>query len=141
MLIFKSSLEEKIAGYFAIVKKQRNVKDGIKGLLVYRPVVKNNHAHLRNGHYWMTVNYAHGPRDDLSEVDLQTLLFSEAALPPGNQRTKNSSSISISAKYFHPRARSSDVFDQTKNQADLRGGYFISFSQALPKRPASKAHG
>ncbi len=97
-----------------------------KALLHARAISKNIHKLLRRNGVFIRADYAEGPRDSLSEISLQRLRFGESSLDVRVGGKLNNDRFRYVTTRFSRSSVILDVYQQTRNPDDRRGGYIIS---------------
>lgn len=103
-----------------------NVEELCKELLHARAVSRNIHRLLRRNGLFLKADYAEGPRDTLSEIAERRLRFGESSLDFRVGRRLNNDRFRYAGNRFSRSAVILDVYQQTRNPEDKRGGYIIS---------------
>lgn len=100
-------------------------------LLTARVFTHNLRKLLRPGALLMRLEYATVPRAELSELTRMRLLFNEGALEHSIKNKKSRQWFRILHSHFFRSRVILDVFHQTGDPSDAKGGYSITFFQAL----------
>jgi ubiquinone/menaquinone biosynthesis C-methylase UbiE len=99
-------------------------------LLHARAVSKNIHRLLRRNGMLLKADYSEGLRESLSEIASRRLLYGESALDIRVGRKKNNDRFRFADSHFSRSAVTLDVYQQTRNPDDKRGGYIVSTFRA-----------
>lgn len=97
-----------------------------KELLHARAISKNIHRLLRRNGLFLKADYAKGPRDTLSEISESRLRFGESSLDVRVGGKMNRDRFRYVSNCFSRSTVTLDVYQQTRNPQDKRGGYVIS---------------
>jgi hypothetical protein len=107
-------------------KKQPNPEDIYGELVLGAMVAANIQRLLKRGMYWFKIDYSNALRKELQNTDQWQLLFVEAAMDLQiGEYKKRSLFEMIENKYYRSRVIM-DVYDQTKDPSDRKGGYMIT---------------
>ncbi len=106
-------------------------EDNFDELMTNKVISRNLHHFLKPGGLLFRIEYANAPREELSLLTNWRSLFGEGAL---EEPIKSKSSQQI-FKYIESRYQRSqvilDVYHQTGDPSDKRGGYFCTVLKAL----------
>jgi hypothetical protein len=111
-------------------KKQPDPKSVYEELVLAAAVAENIRRLLKRGRYWFKADYSNAARKELQNTDRWQLLFSEGAMDYQIEEYKKKSIFKQIDNRYYPSAVIMDVFDQTRDPADKRGGYMITTFQA-----------
>lgn len=94
-------------------------------------VARNLRGLLRKGGVCLRADYSNAPRDELTRLVRERLAFEEGSLAVSvnGYRAKQLFKV-VSCNYYRSRVLE-DVYHQTKNADDKRGGYFITTLKAV----------
>ena len=111
-------------------KKQPDPDTIYEELVLSGAVTENIRRLLKRGLYWFKADYSNASRKELQNTDQWQLLFSECAMDfqIGNEKKKSIFKL-VDNKYY-PSAVIMDVFEQTRDPSDKRGGYMITAFKA-----------
>lgn len=107
-------------------KKQPDPDETYEELVLGAAVAENIRRLLKRGMQWFKVDYTNALRKELQNTDQWQLLFVEAAMDlQVGELKKRSLFEMIENKYYRSQVIM-DVYDQTKDPSDRRGGYMIT---------------
>ena len=114
--------------------KDKWISDGaqmlLDSLLRGRVVSRNFRGLLKRGGICVRVEYAKAEREKLTELEQYRLAFEEGSLETSiNGRKAEKLFDFISSAYFHSKVME-DVYYQTKDETDRKGGYSITVLEA-----------
>ena len=130
--------DNKVADYLANVLEddpdEETVADepeGLKDTLLSNKVVSRNiRSLLKKGGYFIRVEYANAPRDELTDLVEARTAFEEGSL----EVIKNKKPVQLFKKVKSQFFKSEvilDVYHQTQDETDKEGGYFVTLLQAI----------
>jgi hypothetical protein len=99
-------------------------------LLQQRSISENIRQLLKDRGLWFKADYSGMMRGNMSDIEQLRLLFTESALHFQIDRRMFQGSFRLLKSEFFRSGVVRDVYDQTLNGADRKGGYFISVLQA-----------
>jgi hypothetical protein len=111
-------------------KKQPDPDSIYEELVLAAAVSENIRRLLKRNLYWFKADYSNAARIELQNTDQWQLLFSERAMDfqIGDQKTKSIFQL-VENRYYRSGVIM-DVFEQTRDPADKRGGYMITVFRA-----------
>ncbi len=100
-------------------------------LLMSRMVSRNLRRLLRKGGLCVRVDYSQAERHELRRFDLLSTLFEEGSLNTTQAHLRPQKFFKLLSSQYYPSAVILDVYDQTKDQDFLEGGYLVSVLEAI----------
>lgn len=100
-------------------------------LLMSRVVSRNLRTLLRKGGLCVRVDYSQGERHELGRFDQLATLFEEGSLNTKQAHLRPQKFFKLLSSQYYPSAVILDVYEQTKDQDFLEGGYLVSLLEAI----------
>lgn len=99
-------------------------------LLYERAISSNIHGMLKRGGFWFKIDYSNSFREDLSDLIQWRMLFSESAFDPKMEEKPERDPFEfVDSTYRHSKVIL-DVYEQTHQATDKKGGYMITTFRA-----------
>jgi hypothetical protein len=111
-------------------KKQPDPDSIYEELVLAAAVAENIRRLLKPKLYWFKADYSNAARIELQNTDQWQLLFSERAMDYQIGDEKKKGIFQLVENRYHRSAVIMDVFEQTRDPADKRGGYMITVFRA-----------
>ena len=116
-------------------KKQPDPAEIYEDMMYERAIAANIHRMLRKGGYWFKADYSNCERKDWSDLTLWRMLFSESAFDVRVEENNSPDRFQLVQDTFYRSQVIRDVYDQTRNPTDRKGGYVLStFRARKPQR-------
>jgi SAM-dependent methyltransferase len=103
----------------------------LDGLMTDRVLARNIRGLLKKGGTWIKVDYANAPRHELTELSQWRCRFAECALEVPIKGKHSELLFRIGGNVFRRSTVILDVYHQTKDPSDKKGGYFITDFEAV----------
>ncbi|HSE41675.1 MAG TPA: class I SAM-dependent methyltransferase [Acidobacteriota bacterium] len=107
-------------------KKQPDPDSIYEELVLAAAVAENIRRLLKRNLYWFKADYSNAARLELQNADQWQLLFSERAMDFQIGDQKQKSIFQLVENRYYQSAVILDVFEQTRDPSDKRGGYMIT---------------
>jgi SAM-dependent methyltransferase len=103
----------------------------LQSLLVNRVISKNLHSLLKRGGCCIRVELANARRDEFPNVYKQRFSFQEGSLAKSLSDDKVKQFFEFVRSEYHPSKVVEDAYEQTGDESDRRGGYWITLLKAV----------
>lgn len=111
-------------------EKKPDSQEIYEDLLYERALSRNIHRSLKRGRWWFKVDYSNCHRRDLSDLTQWQMLFSESSFDIRIKEPQKKDPFELADNVYHRSRVILDVYEQTQNKTDSRGGYMISTFRA-----------
>jgi len=111
-------------------KKQPDPETIYEELVLAAAVAENIRRLLKRGLYWFKADYSNALRKDLQDTDQWQLLFSESAMDLQIGEYRKRCLFEMIENKYYPSRVIMDVYEQTRDPLDRRGGYMITVFRA-----------
>jgi SAM-dependent methyltransferase len=105
--------------------------DLLQSLLVNRVISKNLRSLVKRGGYCVRVEYANARREEFSNVFQKRFSFQEGSLDNSLSNLKVQQLFELVRSEYHRSKVIEDTYEQTGDESDKKGGYWISLLKAL----------
>jgi len=135
---YEDPSDDKVADYLAHAREEDpddetvgDESEDLKDTLLSNKVISRNiRSLLKKGGYFIRVEYANAPRDELTELVEARTAFEEGSLEVIKNKKPVQLFKKIKTQYFKSDVIL-DVYHQTQDETDKEGGYFITLLQAI----------
>ena len=103
----------------------------LQSLLVNRIISKNIRSLLKRGGYCIRVELANARRDEFPNVYQQRFSFQEGSLDKSLSDDKVKQLFEFVRSEYHPSKVVEDAYEQTGDESDRKGGYWITLLEAV----------
>jgi SAM-dependent methyltransferase len=105
--------------------------DLLRSLLVNRVISKNLRSLVKRGGYCVRVEYANARREEFTNVFQKRFSFQEGSLDNSLSNLKVQQLFELVRSEYHRSKVIEDTYEQTGDESDKKGGYWISLLKAL----------
>jgi hypothetical protein len=105
--------------------------DILQSLLVNRVISKNLRSLIKRGGYCLRVEYANARREEFQNVFQKQFSFQEGSLDKSLSNRKVQHLFELVRSEYHRSKVMEDTYEQTGDDSDKKGGYWISLLKAL----------
>ena len=105
--------------------------DLLQSLLVNRVISKNLRSLIRRGGYCLRVELANARREEFPEIFQKRFSFQEGSLDKSLSDQSLQQPFELVRSEYHRSKVMEDAYEQTGDESDRKGGYWISLLRAL----------
>jgi len=105
--------------------------DLLQSLLVNRVISKHLRSLVKRGGYCVRVEYANARREEFTNVFQKRFSFQEGSLDKSLSNLKVQQLFELVRSEYHRSKVIEDTYEQTGDESDKKGGYWISLLKAL----------
>ncbi len=105
--------------------------DVLQSLIVNRIISKNLRSLVKRGGYCLRVEYANARREEFQNVFKKQFSFQEGSLVKSLSNRKIQQLFELVRSEYHRSKVMEDTYEQTGDESDKKGGYWISLLKAL----------
>ena len=115
------------------VSNEHNDEDPVllQSLLVNRVIAKNLRSLVKRGGYCLRVELANARREEFPEIFQKRFSFQEGSLDKSFADESLQQSFELVRSEYHRSKVMEDAYEQTGDESDRKGGYWISLLRAL----------
>ena len=136
---YKNKQDVKVATFLAKAREEdpeeetvNDTPEDLKDILLTNKVISRNIRKLvKKGGYFFRVEYANGGRDELTPLVLQRTRFEEGCLVEASNGKKPVQFFKEVAWKYFPSKVIEDVYHQTRDKEDKKGGFYIVAMKAV----------
>lgn len=110
-------------------------EEAFDGLMTDRVIARHVRSLLRNGGYWFKADYANAGREELSDLVNWKGFFADGALVTPIKGKRTDRFFAYQGNTFRRSSVILDVYHQTRDPSDKKGGYFLTVFKAIPQIP------
>jgi hypothetical protein len=114
------------------IGKPEDPEDVFDSLMTERVIARHARSLLRTGGFWFKADYANAGREELSELTNWKGFFSDGALVTPIKAKRSDRFFAYQGNTFRKSSVILDVYHQTKDPTDKKGGYFLTVFRAIP---------
>jgi SAM-dependent methyltransferase len=103
----------------------------LQSLLVNRVIAKNLRSLVKRGGYCLRVELANARREEFPEIFQKRFLFQEGSLDKSLSDQSLQQPFELVRSEYHRSKVMEDAYEQTGDESDRKGGYWISLLKAL----------